>query len=186
MALIKCKECKQEVSNTAKTCPQCGVKNPGVTAKALMITWAVIIIVIMFAIGQCTPDEASKDKNNVETPKEVTTTQPTNSFVNGPESTKSPMWEFVVNNAKRTADEYAVKNNPKANFIGLKMDIQFLKQHGGEYEGRYLLKILNEHGNDISFAMLLPLFDEYKTSENLNDDDLLWKVVIAKHNGHEF
>jgi len=186
MALIKCKECKQEVSNTAKTCPQCGVKNPGVTAKALMIIWAVIIVVIMFAIAQCAPDEAPKEKNNVETPKEITTTQITDSFADGPESTKSPMWEFVVNNAKRTADEYAIKNNSKANFIGLDMDIQFLKQYGGEYEGRYLLKIINEHGENVSFVLLLPLFDEYETSENLDDESTLWEVVFAKINGNEF
>lgn len=67
MALIKCKECKQEVSNTAKTCPQCGVKNPGVTAKALMITWAVIIIVIMFAISQCAPDEKPTEVTQLPT-----------------------------------------------------------------------------------------------------------------------
>jgi hypothetical protein len=30
MALVKCKECKKEVSDSAKTCPHCGIKNPGV------------------------------------------------------------------------------------------------------------------------------------------------------------
>lgn len=33
MALVKCKECKKEVSDKAKQCPHCGVKEPGVTAK---------------------------------------------------------------------------------------------------------------------------------------------------------
>lgn len=28
MALMKCKECGQEVSSTAKTCPSCGVSGP--------------------------------------------------------------------------------------------------------------------------------------------------------------
>lgn len=30
MALTKCKECKKEVSASAKTCPHCGIDNPGV------------------------------------------------------------------------------------------------------------------------------------------------------------
>lgn len=30
MALTTCKECKKEVSNTAKICPHCGIKDPGV------------------------------------------------------------------------------------------------------------------------------------------------------------
>ena len=29
MALTKCRECKKEISKSAKTCPLCGVKNPG-------------------------------------------------------------------------------------------------------------------------------------------------------------
>ncbi len=33
MALTKCKECKKEVSTSAKTCPHCGVKDPGFGAK---------------------------------------------------------------------------------------------------------------------------------------------------------
>ncbi|WP_409450394.1 zinc ribbon domain-containing protein, partial [Cedecea neteri] len=33
IALTKCKECKKEVSSSAKTCPHCGVKNPAITAE---------------------------------------------------------------------------------------------------------------------------------------------------------
>ncbi len=29
MALIECRECKQQVSDQAKTCPHCGIDNPG-------------------------------------------------------------------------------------------------------------------------------------------------------------
>lgn len=29
MALVKCRECGEQVSKTAKTCPHCGVKKPG-------------------------------------------------------------------------------------------------------------------------------------------------------------
>lgn len=46
MALKKCKECKKEVSDKAKTCPHCGVSNPGASAKELVVgTLAVIAIV---------------------------------------------------------------------------------------------------------------------------------------------
>lgn len=49
MALTKCKECKKEVSTSAKECPHCGVKNPGTTfgqalggaAIVLAIGWGV-------------------------------------------------------------------------------------------------------------------------------------------------
>jgi hypothetical protein len=29
MSLTNCKECKQEVSTEAKSCPYCGIENPG-------------------------------------------------------------------------------------------------------------------------------------------------------------
>jgi hypothetical protein len=38
MALVKCKECGEQVSTSAKSCPKCGAKPP---KKTSMITWAV-------------------------------------------------------------------------------------------------------------------------------------------------
>lgn len=42
MSLIPCKSCKKEVAHNAKTCPHCGVKNPGVTSKQMLIGLAVL------------------------------------------------------------------------------------------------------------------------------------------------
>lgn len=103
-----------------------------------------------------------------------------------PISTKGENWEFVVNNALRTLDERAVEKNPNAVFIGPNVKTEFLKQYGGEYKGRYLLKVLNESGGHTSFGMLLPLFDEFSSSENIDDSKQLWKVVTAKYDGREF
>lgn len=104
----------------------------------------------------------------------------------GPESTKSAMWEFIVNNALRTADEYAVNHNSNAVFIGPNVKIYFIKQYDGEFKGRHLLEIINQYGDSTSFAMLLPLFDENASSESLSDEGKLWKIIIAKYNGREF
>ena len=103
-----------------------------------------------------------------------------------PVSTESEMWQYIINNAFRTLDNYAIENNPNAVFIGANVKTDFIKQYSGAYEGRYLLKIVNESGGNISFAMLLPLFDEYASSENLDDEGDLWKIVSAKYNGRDF
>jgi hypothetical protein len=103
-----------------------------------------------------------------------------------PLCTKDDMWEFVVNNAYRIADEYATDNNPQSTFVSVKNDFSFVKQYGGEYKGNYLLMIRNEHGNHISFAVLLPLFDVNKPSKNLDDNKPLWKVISAKLDGRPF
>ena len=44
MALVKCKECGEDVSTKAKTCPKCGAKAPRKTSK---FTWFVLICMII-------------------------------------------------------------------------------------------------------------------------------------------
>lgn len=43
MALVKCKECGEQVSTQAKTCPKCGARVP---KKTSLITWVVLIFII--------------------------------------------------------------------------------------------------------------------------------------------
>lgn len=57
MAMTKCKECKQEVSTSAKKCPNCGVSNPGVTAKEMAIGTAGLVVVILLVIAWFSPDD---------------------------------------------------------------------------------------------------------------------------------
>ncbi len=49
MALTNCKECKKEVSTSAKVCPHCGVKDPGVTL-ALKVGSTIFFIVVIWII----------------------------------------------------------------------------------------------------------------------------------------
>ncbi|MES2661810.1 MAG: zinc ribbon domain-containing protein [Pseudomonadota bacterium] len=43
MALVKCKECSEEVSTSAKACPKCGAKVP---KKTSLFTWLVVLLII--------------------------------------------------------------------------------------------------------------------------------------------
>lgn len=42
MAMTKCKECKNEVSTGAKTCPHCGVKDPAVGPVTLLVAFITV------------------------------------------------------------------------------------------------------------------------------------------------
>jgi len=64
MALIKCNECKKEISDSAKQCPHCGYKK-----KKLRLFWPIIIILII--IGYLGEDEISKVSNEEKTKKVV-------------------------------------------------------------------------------------------------------------------
>ncbi len=53
MALIKCRECGKQISDKAKTCPHCGVKNSsGMSTKKknIIITCSLIVIVVVVAM----------------------------------------------------------------------------------------------------------------------------------------
>jgi len=100
-----------------------------------------------------------------------------------PKCTQDEMWEFVVNNAYRVAEQYATDKNSGSTFVSVKKNYRLNKQYGGDHEGKYLLMITNMHGRDTSFTVLLPLFDVNKPSKGLNYEDPLWKVVNAKING---
>lgn len=48
MALVKCKECGEQVSTKAKTCPKCGAKPP---KKTSFLTWAVLVFIALTVYG---------------------------------------------------------------------------------------------------------------------------------------
>jgi len=49
--LVPCKSCGNEVAPSAKTCPHCGVKNPGVSAKEYLAGCLGVIILGFLAVG---------------------------------------------------------------------------------------------------------------------------------------
>lgn len=68
MALKPCKSCKHNVDTTAKKCPSCGVKNPGVTLGQQVFGVVVLLVIIAVAVSMCSG--GNKDK-----PAEKTATQ---------------------------------------------------------------------------------------------------------------
>lgn len=95
-------------------------------------------------------------------------------------------WQYIVNNGIRTADAYAIENNSKASFVGNDVQSSLVKQYGGDYEGEYLLTIVNDSEGDISYVQLRPLFDVNESSNELDDESELWEVRVAKYNGQKF
>jgi hypothetical protein len=59
MALVKCKECGNEISKKADICPHCGFKKPKTSA----FTWIVLFVFILVMIGQLMPDMPKPPKN---------------------------------------------------------------------------------------------------------------------------
>ena len=60
--IVNCKDCNKEVSKRAKTCPHCGVSNPGEGERAVASRWIVgiimafLIMYALMAIGEFSQD----------------------------------------------------------------------------------------------------------------------------------
>jgi hypothetical protein len=95
-------------------------------------------------------------------------------------------WEFLENNAARTADAYAVDyDQPNALPAFGKIDVVY--QVSGEHEGHYLVMIVSETHLGTAFMMLKPQFDFCGDIARLDDESPeLFSVVVAKFNGQPF
>lgn len=52
MALVKCKECSNQVSNKAKTCPQCGAPIPKGYGVGTLLVLVVMIFIVFVYLGE--------------------------------------------------------------------------------------------------------------------------------------
>jgi tetratricopeptide (TPR) repeat protein len=81
MALTNCKECKKEVSAEAKTCPYCGVDNPGVidnkNRRVGVVVLALLIFLCIYIFTRHEKlDYQYKEANVAKVVQDANTTQP--------------------------------------------------------------------------------------------------------------
>ncbi|MEQ8967344.1 MAG: hypothetical protein RID91_16140 [Azospirillaceae bacterium] len=94
-------------------------------------------------------------------------------------------WQWIENNAVRTADEYAMARNPSAAFVDPKIDASF--QVAGDHAGEYLVMLVEDGAFGTAFAMLKPNFDFCGDPARLDASRSdLFEVVVAKLDGREF
>ncbi|MDD0980700.1 hypothetical protein [Pseudomonas shahriarae] len=60
MALKPCKSCKHTVDTSAKTCPNCGVANPGVSTGSAIGGLIFLVIIIAIVVSMCSGGESDK------------------------------------------------------------------------------------------------------------------------------
>ncbi|TKJ41083.1 hypothetical protein CEE37_05295 [candidate division LCP-89 bacterium B3_LCP] len=68
MALVNCRECGHEVTKSAKLCPECGVKNPGMNDDsfagfALFLIFIFLILAIVIVSNNRDGDKAERSKD---------------------------------------------------------------------------------------------------------------------------
>ncbi len=127
-------------------------------------------------------DNGSIEVKAPEEPAAVVTDQPL--------AVQGNNWKYVISNALMVADAHAVTKNPSATYLPQNSDISLTKQLSGQYEGEYLLTVINDNQGDISYVQLRPLFDVNESSdlleEKLDEEVPLWEVTVVKYNGEAF
>lgn len=63
MALKPCKSCKHTVDASAKTCPNCGVANPGVTTGSVIGGLLILAIIIGVGVSMCSGGKSDKPED---------------------------------------------------------------------------------------------------------------------------
>jgi hypothetical protein len=103
----------------------------------------------------------------------------------GSRADEFPFWEYVANNARRTADDYAMERNLRATFVNAQVDTFF--QVAGDHAGTYLVMLMADNPGGTSFAVLRPNFPFCADPGTLDDSrPNLFTVVSAKFNGRSF
>src|SRR5690554_5394975 len=129
MALIQCKECKSEVSDQAKTCPNCGAKVP---QKTSIVTWLAFIIIVFFVFSKlysepnlATTNTPSKSTTKREESKSDTTRVNSDWYVSSSsdEMTGKKSFYAISQAVKPTRAMSFPYNNVEA-WIGVGCDIE--------------------------------------------------------------
>ena len=108
MALVKCKECGEEVSNKAKSCPKCGAKAP---KKTSLLTWLVLILIILgiYASSQTT-DKTTNTSSKINSSEKNETIKPDNVRKAVP---PKPAWVTSVSQDEMTGKFTAFAHSPR-------------------------------------------------------------------------
>ncbi len=77
MALVKCVECKKEISSSVKVCPYCGKKDPTVGVKEYFIGFIILVLIILF-IPQFCSDSNNKNIDSAKSSSNTISSEPSN------------------------------------------------------------------------------------------------------------
>ena len=116
MALIKCKDCGEQISKNAKSCPKCGASTPKRTSRT---TWLIVILLGLGFYGYksidmptaSSPSSSKKHQIEVETPKIPTWRHSTSidkmtgklsAYASSPAIAASTNMSFPYNNVEAT------------------------------------------------------------------------------------
>jgi len=105
MALVKCKECGEEISSKAKACPKCGAK---AAKKTSLFTWLVLIIIVFVIYS------ANKTTTSTRTTSNISTSSSTKPEIVKKIIPPKPSWNTTTSKDEMTGKFSAYAHSPRA------------------------------------------------------------------------
>lgn len=137
MALKNCRECGAEVSDQAKTCPRCGIKNP--IKRTSLITKVLLGIIatpfIVIALGKLTGQDGSSTSTAPAAPA-TATTPPT-------EQKPQTPWKYMADQDSMGKGTIRFARNESSNTLDFKFP------YAGEQHATLSLRKHPRQGNDV-------------------------------------
>ena len=110
MALVKCKECGEQVSTKAKNCPKCGARVP---KKTSLFTWLVLIFIILIVyVANQAPTTTSSNSIANSVSSSSTEKKKTESVKKTPPP--KPSWSTSTSKDEMTKELSAYAHSPVA------------------------------------------------------------------------
>ena len=122
MALVKCKECNEEISSKAKVCPKCGAKPP---KKTSLFTWLVLIIIVfvIYSVSQSSTKVTTKAKSSTSPKTDVVKKTPVKKI-----APPKPSWSTTTSKDEMTGAFSAYAHSPRA-YPSKKMSFPYSDVH---------------------------------------------------------
>lgn len=112
MALVKCKECGEQVSTKAKVCPSCGGKAP---KKTSIVTWLVLIVIIIGGWGAVVNTDSSSSRSSIAQSSSSRSSPSSSDGSSSARRTASPdpAWTHFTSKDEMTGKLSAYASSPK-------------------------------------------------------------------------
>ncbi|MES2218381.1 MAG: zinc-ribbon domain-containing protein [Pseudomonadota bacterium] len=133
MAIAKCRECGYEVSDSAKTCPKCGITRP--VKKTTLFTKIIATLFILFIIGKIFSGQTASTQTNQPAIQSETPNQPVSNWFYSQE--EDPMSKGKI--------YYAIVSSTNT--------VEFKFPYHGSQHAKLTLRISEKSGKDVLFEI---------------------------------
>ncbi len=147
MAMTRCKECGNEISTKADSCPKCGAKQVRTSGCAKVVLGFIVLIVLLSVLGQCNRD--SSDTAN--RPQATSATAPAQTAAESPTPPEAPVigaqWTYGQN------DDPMAKGTSYVALVQSTNTVEFGFPYSGPQHATLTLRTHPRHGKDVILSI---------------------------------